>query len=403
MIRQPGKLSNHFIYYLKKLFFIFGYCLVPLAYLIPKDRKNIVLVSRFGDFDGSMKYLYLYLNSLADENFNFYFVVSNNVIYNNLANLNFKVLFYPKLKTLFKLLRMSYLIVDGNEWTKKFMYYFLFKTRKVQIWHGTGIKTIGLLKPSIIKLSYLQRRFSKEFTYYHLLTLTSQYQAEVRSQAFKYGKLLINGLPRNDLFFQSNLKLDLIGSDDIVIKKSRLSKQSGFRVIAYTPTWRNFDNSFEQLNLESLNEFAAKNKIIFIIKMHYKNAYLLNLPLYDHIFEYDRSSDIYPLLLITDMLITDYSSIYFDYLLLDRPIIFYPYDFEEYKKNERGFLVDYENVTPGPVCYTQDQLEENVYRNIIKGEDGYSSQRNKLRNQFFKYIDGKSSERLWSAIKEDIL
>ena len=91
--------------------------------------------------------------------------------------------------------------------------------------------------------------------------------------------------------------------------------------------------------------------------------------------DYDPQLDIYPLLKHTDMMITDYSSIYFDYLLLDKPIIFYPYDFEQYTKDDRNLLFDYESMTPGPHCQDQTSLEKTILQELENSGRNFSKQR----------------------------
>ena len=141
----------------------------------------------------------------------------------------------------------------------------------MQLWHGTGFKTIGLLKPSIKKLSRFRRRFRKDYIYYHLLTLSSEYQVRVRSKAFRYGKLLVNGLPRNDIFFQQAVPADDLGSDSKTLRKCIHLQEQGLKIVTYTPTWRMYNHTFDQLALEKLNRFCREQGVVFVIKLHYKH------------------------------------------------------------------------------------------------------------------------------------
>ena len=97
-----------------------------------------------------------------------------------------------------------------------------------------------------------------------------------------------------------------------------------------------------------------------------------------------------------DLLITDYSSVYFDYLLLDRPIIFVPVDLEEYRKT-RGFLLEpYDYWTPGKKALNQKDLQNMILQSFIK--DDNVERRNELKNIVHYYQDGNSSERVWNLI-----
>ncbi len=389
--------------FIKAILHFFGYCVItPLSYIIPK-ANYVVLISRFGDLDGNLKYLYMYLTGL-EENAEFVFLTGKKEVFNTLKEKQIKVWFYPSASTMLRLLRTRLIIVDGNEWVKQLKYYFLAGSKKTQVWHGTGIKTIGLLKPKIKSLNKLQKMVRKENTYYDLVVLSSDYQVEKRSGAFRYGRLQVNGLPRNDIFFNPELiKCSNLNCDHRLLDEAVKYKEKGYQVIAYVPTWRKYNYTFKHLSLKDINDFASHNSLIFVIKLHPKHKCLLDLSDYRHVFEYDQYSDIYPLLTYTDLLITDYSSIYLDFLLTGRPIVFYPYDGEEYIGEERELLLDYKQVTPGPVCYSQEELEQQISAFLVQGRDAFASDREAIRKLFFKYQDGNSSQRLWKAIKSNNL
>ena len=112
----------------------------------------------------------------------------------------------------------------------------------------------------------------------------------------------------------------------------------------------------------------------------------------------EQFPDTQVLLYYTNILITDYSGIYFDFLLLKRPIIFYDYDFEEYNR-VRGFLFDYYEHTPGPKVKTQEELLKAIER-YLENPSLDKEKRELLKNKFHKYTDGKASERVYNKIKE---
>ena len=386
-----------------RLSHIFGYSiLLPISYLVPKQKNLVLLTTRFGDFDGNLKYLFLYLNNLDDQDFEFVFLTDQKHVYQNLTRSGYKAWLYPRFTTILKLFRVNILIVDGNEWAKKIKYHMLFKSKKVQIWHGTGMKTIGLLKPTIKNLSSFRQKLKKEYTYYDLLFLTSEYQVKIRGNAFRHGKLYLNGFPRNDIFFKEIIANNEVGSDNELLAKCTQYQEQGYSLVVYTPTWRKHDRELH-LDLQTLDAFARLNKMIFIIKLHPKHACPCSLDDYSHIMEYNKKADVYPLLTVADALITDYSSIYLDYLLTDKPIFFYPYDSDEYIGGERALLIDYNEITPGPKCYTDNSLRNEVYRHLVMGDDRFYQQRKELQRKFFHYQDGESSARLWEIIKKDLL
>src|SRR5699024_5114208 len=122
------------------------------------------------------------------------------------------------------------------------------------------------------------------------------------------------------------------------------------KVILYAPTWR--DNQFYkighykfnlQLDLERLKE-SFKDEYVIILRLHYLVEENLNLSgLENFVYDFSHHSDISELYLISDLLITDYSSVFFDYANLNRPILFYVYDIEEYRDQLRGFYIDFES------------------------------------------------------------
>ena len=109
-------------------------------------------------------------------------------------------------------------------------------------------------------------------------------------------------------------------------------------------------------------------------------------------------SDLYAVLKYMDAMISDYSSVYFDFLLLDRPIIYYVPDLEEYQEKCRGFYEPYENLTAGIKTRTEEELID-AMQDVINGIDNYKEDRKRLRDQTFKYQDGKNCERVVEWIK----
>ena len=116
---------------------------------------------------------------------------------------------------------------------------------------------------------------------------------------------------------------------------------------------------------------------------------------YPYLLEYDPHGDIYPMLAISDLLITDYSSIFFDYLLLDRPMIFFAYDLDAYLEKDRDMYFDYETITPGDKCKNQDELER-CLRHLLSNnlDDSYGGVRSKIRSLAHDHCDNQSCRRL---------
>lgn len=384
--------------------------LVPLSYLIPKSN-SIIFITRFSNnFDGNLKYLFLYFIERRKEYPDVYFLTSDRNVEEDLKSNNLPVLFYPKFSTLLKFLRAGTIIVDGNEWIRQFKYYPLFFTRRIQLWHGSGMKTVGLLKPYIMKLNFIGKfvlGVLGNHPSYDLLILNSTDQKNTRAKAFKYKELLINGQPRNDVFFKDNVDPYLIGVDADAYHKCIRYKNEGYKLVAYCPTHRKPTDKFlsfkDSLDVKRLNRFAVDNKIIFIFKYHSKTwkQHMYDLSGASNIIEYRKTSDIYPLLGKCDAMITDYSSIFVDYLLLDKPVIFFPFDHSNYVNGERALQFDYDEVTPGKKCFTYNELEAELNKTIVDGIDDYRELRKVVLKKFFDAADGKSCDRIQDYIQQN--
>jgi len=216
------------------------------------------------------------------------------------------------------------------------------------------------------------------------------------------------GYPRNDALL-SNITISNVLSD--------IKEQYGDYkyLIFYLPTFRGqigsefdlftnygFDVSKIEKNLEEINA-------LFLIKTHPVNC-IRDEELLARVHcskqikivnDSDSDGDIYPILRKTDVLITDYSSVYFDFLLLNRPIIFAPFDFENYVREDREFYDNYNDVTPGPKAKNWDEVLKYV-KEAIKNPEEYESERKRVCELFNAYNDANSSERVYKAIKEII-
>jgi len=212
-------------------------------------------------------------------------------------------------------------------------------------------------------------------------------------------KVLVTGLPRNDIFFNR--------TRDYVSEVRKKISVDG-KVILYAPTWRKKKKTiffpFKDCDLDYLSDFLRKTNSTIIIRPHSvdmkrlsKNDLINNYHKYSDVIKLvtvSEYSDTQDLMLISDILITDYSSIFYDYLLLDRPIFFFPYDFEEYESIMGAFLADYMNETPGEKIYCQ----ESFIKCLMGSEDKYKKIRKEILLKVHHYRDGNSSKRIFDFI-----
>jgi len=246
----------------------------------------------------------------------------------------------------------------------------------VQLWHGTPLKILENYKMPIIKslaLRLFLRFLGRQADLYISDTVLN---VPIYKQFVSEDKIIITGQPRTDLLIKSKSTHDEI-------------------TILYAPTWREYPFSFfTKEDLRSLGVFLEKKKIVFYIKWHDVQKKEIKMPTSNCI--RFLQTDITDFLPEVDILITDYSSVYFDFLLLDRPIIFAPFDLDFYK-NSRGFYYPYDEVTPGPKAKTWKEVILQIEL-LCDGGDRWQSMREEIRNRFHAHKDGQNCKRVYDAI-----
>lgn len=242
----------------------------------------------------------------------------------------------------------------------------------VQTWHGTPLKKIGCDVVNHQDIAAANRRtyrnYRKEGRQLDYLVSPSPFYTEKLGSALGMthmaGRVLEEGYPRNDCLFTFTRQ----EADEL---KEELGIPGNKKVILYAPTWR--ENQHEAgvgytyrmgLDLKGLRKELASDYVI-LFRVHYMVRRLFDFDGYEG-FLYDVSdySDISRLYIIADMLVTDYSSVFFDYANLKRPILFYMYDFQEYKEELRDFYFDI-SLLPGPVIKEEADIGKAV-RNLEK-------------------------------------
>ena len=291
------------------------------------------------------------------------------------------------------LARAQKIVQDQGDFTHP-LNLLLSKQEKIQMWHGVPLKR-------------LNRLFGITFDW---MISTSDYVNDSSLKGVIDAKNYSNlGYPRNDLLLKDHSVRDLVLCDrDLYNRAKDAFIKNKQKVIVYMPTHRESATSIGKapsplipLDFESLNTFCSENNVLMVVKLH---PFVMQFQSdfsppegYSNVVFHSAQGDIYPLLKYTDVLVTDYSSIYFDFLLLDRPIVFYDYDYEEYSSNMGGFFYNYEENAPGEHANNQDLLHEAIL-DSVNFPDKYSDARLQCRKKFFTYNDAKSSERILKQI-----
>lgn len=239
-------------------------------------------------------------------------------------------------------------------------------TTYVQTWHGTTLKKLAgdmdeVHMPGTDTVKY-KRNFFKESGKWDVLISPNAYSTDIFRRAFLFGKTLIEtGYPRNDYLYTHNNR------QAIEQLKTTYDIPKDKKVLLYAPTWRD-DQSYEKgrykfdlpLDLNLLKQKLGEEYVV-ILRMHYLVAENFDLSPYEgFVYDYSTNVDIRDLYLISDLLITDYSSVFFDYANLRRPIVFYMFDIDQYRDTLRGFYFDIEKNAPGPIVKTTEEVVEAI-------------------------------------------
>ena len=275
--------------------------------------------------------------------------------------------------------------------------------RYIQCWHGTPLKRLGYdIKgkgTNVLSTSkQVRKQYKTDAKRYSYMLSPSKFATEKFISAFnlkglnKEDIIVEKGYPRNDFLY--NYK-----KDDIERVKEKLDLPKDKKIILYAPTWRDNQHVLGKgytldlkMNLENMKKNFGKDYII-LLRLHYLLADNLNIEEYKG-FAYDVSKydDVNDLYIISDLLITDYSSVFFDYANLKRPMIFYMYDLEEYKNDTRNFYIDLSEL-PGPIVKTEKELIKEI-KNIESLNKKYKEKYKKFNEKFNYLDDGKASQRV---------
>lgn len=279
----------------------------------------------------------------------------------------------------------------------------------IQTWHGTPLKRLAndmkvVRMPGTTTANY-KKNFYSEASRWDYLVSPNRYSTNIFKTAFWMDEARIweIGYPRNDVLVTRQNDTDYLNQ----IKRD-LNLPEDKKVIMYAPTWR--DDEFVKkgqylfdlkINLANLQKQIGDDYVI-LLRMHYLIANALDLNGYeDFAIDVSNYNDISELYLISDALITDYSSVMFDYGILKRPQFFFAYDIEKYDKGLRGFYMDYMNDLPGEIITDEFKLAEEL-KHIDKHKERYKDKIEKFYQDFCSLEKGHASQFIGDHIYNDI-
>ena len=376
-----------------------------ISFFSPKNKRIWIFGCWTGNtFSDNPKYLYLHIVEHYPE-IRCVYICKDRKIVENLNIENKEAYYYYSMKGCLLSMRASVAFItaahcDVNAFCCARILY-------IQLFHGTPIKKIynDDCVNKVIKITKWKTFMIKKVLKYldsvgrdDYITIASDNVAASFETAFKTtrNRMLVTGLARTDAY------INPLNNKYIIDLKSRIDGP----LIAYLPTHRNYGIHVKGQvdimgDLDYINEILRENNIYMLYKPHFNELGNLSsrISKYTHIIIPDDDecmSDVYAFTPYCDLLITDYSSIYLDYLLADKPIVFFIYDFKYYTNSERDFYYDYDKVTPGPKCYNWIDTIKEALR-LLKNDDT-SEQRTEICEFFNKYKDGNSCERIYQAV-----
>ena len=268
-------------------------------------------------------------------------------------------------------------------------YWFVKKTGQLhlQTWHGTPLKRIGEDRgPGDFATWRHRRRIAGQAAGWDGLVSPSPYCSRIFRSAFRYdGPMLETGSPRNDVLLTDSGELRRR-------TRARLGLTDGDRAVLYAPTWREYvgvrDSKPLYLDAERLT--AQLPEAVVLVRGHYNSTgQSAVFPDHPRILDVTRYPDIADLYLAADVLVTDYSSVMFDFVLTDKPVVLLVPDLEKYRDVERGFYFDIETRSPGPLVGSTDAVVA-----ALHGVDEHADVRAAFRREFCPFDDGSASVRV---------
>lgn len=271
----------------------------------------------------------------------------------------------------------------------------------IETWHGTPLKRLGCdittdSDPRQSKERMHQRYRIKGKKVTHFLS-PSPYYTEKISSAFdvdpsREGLFINSGYPRNDALFHAS-------KEHIAEFRKTLHIPEGKKVLLYTPTWR--DNEYQTgqgfqyestVNLGKLMDLLPEDYIL-LFRAHHQVGTSEIIQGTNRILDVTHVDDLNDLYLISDLMITDYSSTMFDYSVLKRPMVFHMYDLDRYQREIRGFYMDLREL-PGPITHTEEELAEAIVTQMDRFNYETDETYQAFHDKFNPWEDGQAARRV---------
>ncbi len=385
---MTNKISR-FLKYCIKMSLLKGLRLISRFKSSKIDENLLIFGAYQGEsFLGNTKYLFLYLNEFSD--YECIWVSRSKEVVRELSDRGFNSLYAFTFKAFSKLRKARYIFIThgiGDVLPIKFSK----KTKLIFTWHGNAIKKVGFDSPTIKDNRYDRKVLdilSKEISY---ILVSSEDEKRKMETMYRVPleRIIVTGYARHDFLCNRT-------NEEINTFKEKLGLPKEIEnIIFYGPTFREEKIAkmpFSKTNMIELDNFLKESNSILIFKAHPGVNEIATIDL-DNIIIPDSYLDPQELLLASDVLIFDYSSIMFEFLLTgNKPVISFPYDLEFYKK-ERGLYYDYLKFIPAPIVYNIPDLIYHL-KTIKNWAPKYEERRRNVCKLVNTFNDGNSSKRV---------
>lgn len=345
-----------------------GYLIFPFSFLTYRNTRKWVIGNKTGYCDNS-KYLFLYLHSHPEEGIHCIWIARTDYEKKCIEKLNFEVYKKWSIKGLFHCFTAGAYIFSSN--VSDINYWTSGRAITINLWHGVGIKKLGLKGSVTYNPHSLFNRMMTPYNYDNptVFITTSQLMTEHFAECYSLTSTQTKriGYPRCDFMMQDKETIYQYilhyESDEMVYLINSFKSYS--KIFIYMPTFRDDQTDFMQLSgidFDDLNKVLTSMGYLLMVKMHPATRMDFNaISTCSNIKLIDRRMDIYPILPFTDVLITDYSSIYYDYILMEgKKIILFPFDYDSYICNSRDLAYDYLQYTPGKKVSTYIAFRQSI-------------------------------------------
>ena len=348
--------------------------------VVPKDKRLIMFSAWNGQkYADSPMYMYEYL--LPQKEYKVFWYTKNESVYDMLRQKQMPVIYSKSLKGIWYQIRAIMLVssIQLGDYNP----YLLSRCVYYDLGHGFPIKESGFEQPDCTEYYIKYTKTLRKMIRYYMAS-SSDFTKDITCRAFevRLKQIVFCTFPRTDIFFDSNLRKEY---------SSKLSERiQGKTVISYLPTHRSMGKVKIECNkifdFDSIQRLCEEYNAVFLIKKHFfHNKEKENTKGYTRIIDITGENvETQTLLCDTNILVTDYSACAIDYSILDRPIVYYAYDLNDFLKKERNMYFPFEDNDAGYKSYTSKEFTDCLKKVLADTTDLQHTQgRKKLRERYF--------------------